>query len=90
MQPVKAVIIMSHLVAKVADDALRKVMEVLDRWQVTCLLPAAEVEKHRETLSGVKTSWEALTSAGLQEAVARAQLCVVLGGDGTPCGHSTV
>lgn len=83
MEPVRAVIIMSHLVAKVAEDALRKVIEVLDRRQVTCLLPATEVEKHRETLSTVKASWEALAPAGLQEAVSRAQLCLVLGGDGT-------
>ncbi|NLT34587.1 MAG: NAD(+)/NADH kinase [Gaiellales bacterium] len=83
MEPVEAVIVMSHLVANVADDALRRVLKVLERRQVTCLLPATEVEKHREMLSTTRAPWEALAPAGLQEAVPRAQLCLVLGGDGT-------
>lgn len=83
MEPVKAVIVMSHLVAEMAEEAMGRTLAVLARLGVSCLLPPTEVEKHGKALAAAKGQWESVPQAQLKEAAARAQLCLVLGGDGT-------
>ena len=76
---ISRIALVTHQVPSVAGDALQEVMLVLRRREIEVLLPPGETAKHPDLLSeGVRPCCEVA-----REELAAADLCLVLGGDGT-------
>jgi NAD+ kinase len=78
-EAVRSVVVMTHEVPSVAEDALAEVISLLEARGIRLLLPSGEWEKHARALAGHRAECCELTG----EELSRAGLCLVLGGDGT-------
>jgi NAD+ kinase len=76
---ISRIALVTHQVPSVAGDALHEVMPVLHRREIEVLLPPGETAKHPDLLGeGARPCCEVA-----REELAAADLCLVLGGDGT-------
>ncbi len=71
--------LMTHLVPAVSHDSVGRVMKVLAERGVNVLVPKSEIDKHGPVFLPYGSLVEAV---GVSE-VGRAEVCLVLGGDGT-------
>ncbi len=78
--PIKRIVLVTHQLPEVAEEAMPDVLDVLRECDVEILLPPGETAKHPELLD---EGAHRCCQAGGREELADADLCLVLGGDGT-------
>lgn len=80
LRPIKRIVLATHQLPAVAAEAMPDVLSVLRERDVEILLPPGETAKHPELL---EEGAQRCCQAGGREELAEADLCLVLGGDGT-------
>ena len=77
-KPIRTVAVITHQVPAVVHDTLVQVLGLLEERDIELLVPAGELNKHGDLLAGA-----AHCCRTEREELGEADLCLVLGGDGT-------